>query len=85
MQALRRNIRRQLPFQQGDLVLQVELALFQALELKLILNRVQREAGDDVVEVSVLEVQLIDTLPEHFTVGRMYHGQILHTDLTAPV
>jgi hypothetical protein len=73
---LRRNVRCELSFQQSDLVLQVKLALLQALELKLILDRIDREAGDYVIEVSVLEVQLVYALPEHFTVGRMYHGNV---------
>jgi hypothetical protein len=52
----------------------VKLALLQPLQLKLILDGASREAGNDVIEVAVLEVQLIDTLPEHFAVGHMYHG-----------
>jgi hypothetical protein len=44
--------------------------------LELVLDRVLGKAGNDVIEVSVLQVQLIDTLAEHFTVGLMYyHGQ----------
>lgn len=66
----------------GDLVFQIQLALFEALELQLILNSTLGKAGNNVIEVSVLEMQLVDTLPEHFTVGRSYHGNHLHTDLT---
>jgi hypothetical protein len=66
----------------GDLVFQIQLALLEALELQLVLNSTLGKAGNDVIEVSVLEMQLIDALPEHFTVGRSYHGQHLHTDLT---
>jgi hypothetical protein len=59
----------------GDLVFQIELALLEALKLELVLDRIYGKAGDDVVEVAVLEVQLVDAAPEHFTVGRMYyHG-----------
>src|SRR5690349_18872915 len=59
-----------------DLVLEVELAFLEALQLQLILDGALREAGYDVIEVPVLEVQLVDTLPEHFTVGGMYHGEV---------
>jgi hypothetical protein len=69
-----RDIRRQLTFELSDLVLEVKLALLEALQLQLILDGILREAGYDVIEVSVLEVQLVDTLPEHFAVGRMHHG-----------
>ena len=69
------DVRRQLSFEECDLVLQKQLAFLQALELELVLDGINAKAGDDVVEVAVLEVQLVDALPEHFTVGRMYyHG-----------
>ena len=69
-----RNVRRQLSFEECDLVFQVQLPFFEPLQLKLVLNGIDREAGDNVIEVSVLEVQLIDALPEPFTVDHMYHG-----------
>jgi hypothetical protein len=65
-----------LTFEVGDLVLEVQLAFLEALQLQLVLDGALREAGYDVIEVSVLEVQLIDTLPEHFTVGGMHHGEV---------
>jgi hypothetical protein len=46
------------------------------LQLQLVLNGALRKAGNDVIEVSVLQMQLVDALPEHFTVGGMYHGHI---------
>jgi len=52
----------------------LKLALLEPLQLKLILDGACGQAGDDVIQVSVLEMQLVDTLPEHFAVGRMYHG-----------
>jgi hypothetical protein len=60
----------------SDLVFQMKLALLEALQLQLILDGALREAGYDVIEVSVLEVQLVDTLPEHFAVGGMHHGMV---------
>jgi hypothetical protein len=69
----------------GDLVFEIQLALFEALELQLVLNGTLRKAGNYVIEVSVLQVQLINALAEHFTVGGMYHGHILHADLTKAV
>jgi hypothetical protein len=75
-------VRRQLTFELGDLILEVQLAFLEALQLKLVLDSALGEAGYDVIEVSVLQVQLIDTLAEHLTVGGMYHGLFLHTDLT---
>jgi hypothetical protein len=77
-----RYIGRQLTLELGDLVFQIQLALLEPLELQLILNSTLGKAGNDVIEVSVLEMQLVDALPEHLTVGRSYHGQHLHTDLT---
>jgi len=84
-ESLRRDVRRQLSLEQSDLVFQVELALLETLKLELVLDGISAKAGDDVIEVSVLEVQLIDTLPEHFTVGRMYHWHAPHTDLARSV
>ena len=40
------------------------------------MNGTYGKAGDDVVEVAVLEVELVDAAPEHFTVGRMYYRSI---------
>ena len=82
---LRRNVRRHLSFEQCNLVFEEKLALLEALELKLVLDGTLGKAANNVIEVSVLHVQLIDALPEHFDVGGMYHGLILHTDLTRPV
>jgi hypothetical protein len=70
------DVGRQLAFEEGDLVLEVQLAFLEALELQLVLNGALRKAGNDVIEVSVLQMQLVDALPEHFTVGGMYHGHI---------
>ena len=82
---LRRNVRRHLSFEQCNLVFEEKLALLEALQLKLVLDGALSEAADDVVEIPVFHMQLIDALPEHFDVGGMYHGLILHTDLTRPV
>src|SRR5687767_6598534 len=68
----------------GDLVLEVQLAFLEALQLELILDGALREAGYDVIEVSVLEVQLVEAVPEHFTVGGMYHGKVPAYRLAAP-
>jgi hypothetical protein len=62
----------------------VQLAFLEALQLKLVLDGALREAGYDVIEVSVLEVQLIDALPEHFTVNGMHHWQVPPYRLDGP-
>jgi hypothetical protein len=74
---LRPNIGCELALEQCNLVFKVKLALLETLQLELVLDSALREAGNYVIEVAVLEMQLIDTLPEHFTVGGMYyHGRL---------
>jgi hypothetical protein len=77
------NVGRELTFENGDLVLQVKLAFLEALQLQLVLDGALRKAGNNVIEVAVLKVQLVNALPEHFTVGGMYHGHFPHTDFDA--
>jgi hypothetical protein len=60
----------------------VELAFFQALQLELILHGMLRKAGNDIIKVAVLEMQLIDALPQRFAIGHLRHGRFLLTDLT---
>jgi hypothetical protein len=46
------------------------------LQLDLVLGGAVRQAGDDIIEVPVLYLQLMDFLLETVDVGGMYHGQL---------
>ena len=59
-EALGRNIGRQLPLEQGDLILEEKLALLESLQLELILGGAERQLGDYVIEVAVLYLQLMN-------------------------
>src|SRR5437660_551265 len=52
------EIRDQLALQARDLVLEHELALLQALQLQLIDVQIERQARDDLVEITMLDAQL---------------------------
>ena len=61
------QVRNQLALEPGDLVLEHQLALLQALELQLVGLEVERQARDDLVEVAVRDAQLpqlLDVLEE---------------------
>jgi hypothetical protein len=73
---LSRDVRLELAFEQCDLVFQQEFAFLEALQLQLVLRGALRKAGNDVIKVSVLGVQLMDLGPETIDVGGMYHGVI---------
>lgn len=53
----RNDVGYQLVLDPGNLILQRELALFQALQLERVLERVDGDAADDVVQVSMLGPQ----------------------------
>ncbi len=50
--------------QLGDLVLEQELALLQALQLQAVLARVDGQPVDDVVKIVVLDLERLQTLPD---------------------
>lgn len=53
-----RNIRRELVLKERDLIFQQQLALFQALQLKLIMYRTRGQCIDREIKVAVLHAQL---------------------------
>ena len=57
---LGRDIGRQLPLEQCDLILDHQLAFFQPLQLQLIDDRRLGEPEDHVVKVAMLELELGD-------------------------
>ena len=75
------DVRIQLPREQGDLILEQQLALLHALQGKLVVQRVFDEAVDSEVEVAVLELELsqpcLDSLPQLFV-------QFRHESILAP-
>lgn len=54
------DVRRQLPLEQCDLILDHQLAFFQPLQLQLIDDRRLREPEDHVVKIAMLELELGD-------------------------
>src|SRR3569833_3060465 len=51
------EVRDQLAFHPGDLILQHELALLEALQLQLVGMDVERQAGDHLVQVPMINAQ----------------------------
>jgi hypothetical protein len=68
-------VRDQPAFQPPDLVLQHELALFQALQVKLVGGALVRQACDDGVEVAMLASQFVQFPQQGITIGQ--HAAIL--------
>src|SRR5687767_14686913 len=54
------EVRDQLALEAGDLVLEHELALLEALDLQLIGLEIERQPGDDLVEVPMSDAQLAE-------------------------
>jgi hypothetical protein len=65
----------ELALEHRDLVFQEELAFLEALQLQLVLGGAMRQTGDDVIEVSMLYLQLVNSLLESLDVGGLYHGR----------
>jgi hypothetical protein len=64
----------ELALEHGDLVFDEEFAFLESLQLDLVLGGALCQAGDYVIEVSVLGMQLVDLYLETVDVGGMYHG-----------
>src|ERR1700720_1597884 len=56
------EIRDQLALQARDLILEHELALLQALHLQLIHVQIERQTGDDLIEITMFDAQLTQLL-----------------------
>src|SRR6185312_16637385 len=56
------QVRDQLALEASDLVLQHELAFLEALQLQLVGMDVERQSGDDIVQVAMLNAQLAQLL-----------------------
>src|ERR1700674_5189491 len=68
------EIRDQLALQACDLILEHELALLQALQLQLIHVQIKRQAGDDLIEITMFDAQLTQFLhvAEQFAVDVVF-------------
>jgi hypothetical protein len=64
----------ELALEHGNLIFDEELAFLESLQLDLVLGGALRQAGDYVIEVPVLGMQLVDLDFETVDVGGMYHG-----------
>ena len=51
------NVGHQLHFQQGDVILQLQFALFQAAQLQLVMVAIEYQQLDDGIEVAVFHVE----------------------------
>ncbi len=67
---LRRDIGDQLDLQEGDLIFQLQLALFQALKLQFVPDRLERQSADNLVEIAMLDLQFDDPVA---------NGYLIHT------
>ena len=67
-----RHVRHELHFQQGDIVFQLQLALLEAAQLKLIVMTVQGQHFNDCIQVAVLDVELNDAALNFFFVDHRW-------------
>jgi hypothetical protein len=73
------DVRQKPAFDQGDLIFQRQLALLQALKLKLVERSLFGNAHDHIVEIAMLELERRQFLLQHFlfvhgmgrTIGRL--------------
>lgn len=71
------DVRKQGALDLRDLVLQLQLALLQPLDLELVERHLFRDPGDHVVEVTVLGPQLVQPALEGLLINRFIHHRIL--------
>ncbi len=59
--SLRGDVRRELEFEQRDLILEQKLALFHALNLQFVERGMRQQAFDGSIEFAVLQLEFDDT------------------------